>query len=124
MFINIYIFKYPQIRNMPEIVLGLAAAAYVDCEQEVRDVTTYVLVLLLQLWRDPLPLGLSSKNQFLFHNTRRPIPINGRIHSITSGLHGKTEDLEVNARIQFKKLIFPYLFTSVILFCYSLPQNI
>lgn len=81
------------------------------------------LVLLQKLRWDPLRLVRSSENQFL-QSTRRHVPINGRICSITSGLQGKTEDLEVNATIQFEKLICPNFFTRVILFCYSLPQNI
>jgi hypothetical protein len=70
MFINLYIFQYPRRRNKPEIFLHLvAAAAYLDSEQEVGDVAAYILVLLQKLWRDPLLLACSSESQFPSEHT-------------------------------------------------------
>ena len=95
-----------------------------------KSIRCHIPKLLLAIWSFCSNCGgtrcfqyVLPKNSFL-QSARRHIPINGCIRTITSGLHGKTEDLEVNARIQFKKLICPDLFTSVVLFCYSLTQNI
>jgi len=54
-------FKCPQRRNKPQIVLRLVAAGYVDSERELRDVTAYILALLQQLRRDQLPIARSSE---------------------------------------------------------------
>jgi hypothetical protein len=62
MFINHYIFKCPQGRNKPQIVLRLVAAAYIDSEEELVDVTAYILALLQQLRRDPLPPARSTES--------------------------------------------------------------